>query len=44
MAPEPASGRNALPIPHPAHVGLVTYDAKDPDTAVPREPDLRRLK
>ena len=24
--------RNILPIPHREHVGLTTYDAKDPDT------------
>src|SRR5687767_7704296 len=27
--------RHALPIPDRQHVGLVTYDAKDPDTAFP---------
>src|SRR3954454_17618890 len=31
--------RNALPIPETQHVGLVTYDAKDPDTSfAPIEP------
>ena len=28
-------GRTNLPIPHRPHVGLTTYDAKDPDTAYP---------
>jgi len=28
-------GRQVLPIPDQPHVGLVTYDAKDPDTAFP---------
>jgi len=28
-------GRQVLPIPDQQHVGLVTYDAKDPDTAFP---------
>ena len=27
--------RDILPIPDPQHVGLTTYDAKDPDTAYP---------
>ena len=31
--------RDVLPIPHEAHAGLVTYDAKDPETAfAPIEP------
>jgi hypothetical protein len=25
--------RDALPIPDPQHVGLTTYDAKDPNTS-----------
>lgn len=29
------SGREQLPIPVRPHVGLVTYDAKDPDTSFP---------
>lgn len=28
----PEMARSNLPIPHKPHVGLVTYDAKDPDT------------
>jgi arylsulfatase len=40
-------GRQVLPIPDQPHVGLVTYDAKDPDTAFPpieqrRPPKERR--
>ena len=27
--------RNNLPIPDPQHVGVTTFDAKDPDTAFP---------
>ena len=27
--------RDILPIPDPQHVGLTTYDAKDPDTTYP---------
>jgi hypothetical protein len=27
--------RTVLPIPERAHVGLTTYDAKDPDTSYP---------
>jgi hypothetical protein len=35
----PEIARNNLPIPQRDHVGLVTYDAKDPDTAFdPIEP------
>ena len=34
-------GREILPIPDRPHVGLVTYDAKDPDTSFPEiEPFL----
>src|SRR4051794_20364466 len=33
--------RNALPIPETQHVGLVTYDAKDPDTSFARIEPLR---
>ncbi len=28
-------GRETLPIPDRPHMGLVTYDAKDPDTSFP---------
>ena len=33
--------RHTLPIPDPAHTGLVTYDAKDPDTSFPPIEPLR---
>src|SRR5450631_3057600 len=33
--------RTVLPIPERSHVGLVTYDAKDPDTAFPPITPLR---
>ncbi len=33
--------RSNLPIPHRAHVGLTTYDAKDPDTSYPAIEPLR---
>jgi arylsulfatase A-like enzyme len=33
--------RSVLPIPDPEHVGLTTYDAKDPDTAFPPIEPLR---
>src|SRR5438270_4414845 len=36
---EPA--RSNLPIPHREHVGLTTYDAKDPETAFPPIDQLR---
>ena len=38
---EPEVSRSNLPIPDPAHVGLTTYDAKDPDTAYPPIVPLR---
>ena len=28
-----SSGREILPIPDRQHIGLTTYDAKDPDTS-----------
>jgi arylsulfatase len=34
-------GRHVLPIPDRQHVGLITYDAKDPDTAFPPIKPLR---
>ena len=34
-------GRQVLPIPDQAHVGLTTYDAKDPDTSFPPIVPLR---
>jgi len=33
--------RQVLPIPDQPHAGLVTYDAKDPDTAFPPIEQLR---
>ncbi|MDO3638158.1 arylsulfatase [Mycolicibacterium arseniciresistens] len=33
--------RDILPIPDVAHVGLTTYDAKDPDTSYPPITDVR---
>jgi arylsulfatase A-like enzyme len=33
--------RNVLPIPDRPHVGLTTYDAKDPDTSFPPIRDIR---
>jgi arylsulfatase len=33
--------RSSLPIPHREHVGLTTYDAKDPDTSYPPIEPLR---
>ena len=35
MADRLAARRGNLPIPDRQHLGLVTYDAKDPDTAFP---------
>src|SRR6476659_3079889 len=40
MPPAPISRAN-LPIPDPQHVGLTTYDAKDPDTKFPPIEPLR---
>ena len=34
-AVSPPVRRDILPIPDPQHVGLTTYDAKDPDTTYP---------
>ena len=33
--------RDILPIPDVAHIGLTTYDAKDPDTSYPPIKDVR---
>jgi arylsulfatase A-like enzyme len=33
--PENQQPRDVLPIPDPQHVGVTTYDAKDPDTSYP---------
>jgi arylsulfatase len=37
----PEISRSVLPIPQRGHVGLTTYDAKDPDTAFPPITPLR---
>ncbi|HEV7419531.1 MAG TPA: arylsulfatase [Mycobacterium sp.] len=37
----PVVRRDILPIPDVAHVGLTTYDAKDPDTSYPPIRDIR---
>ena len=36
--------RDILPIPDVAHIGLTTYDAKDPDTSYPPIKDVRRQR
>jgi arylsulfatase A-like enzyme len=41
MAQERAPGRDILPIPDQHHVGLTTYDAKDPNTKFPPITPLR---
>jgi arylsulfatase len=41
MAPSDQVQRTVLPIPDQPHVGLTTYDAKDPDTTYPPIRDLR---
>jgi arylsulfatase len=38
---DPTISRSVLPIPDPQHVGLTTYDAKDPDTSFPPIAPLR---
>src|SRR6476660_1917562 len=41
MADQQSARRGVLPIPDRQHLGLITYDAKDPDTAFPPiEPQL----
>ena len=37
-------GREVLPIPERKHVGLTTYDAKDPETKFPPIRDIRPPK
>ena len=32
---QPPVRRDVLPIPDPQHVGVTTYDARDPDTSYP---------
>jgi hypothetical protein len=38
---QPDVRREVLPIPDVQHVGLTTYDAKDPDTSYPPIRDVR---
>ena len=38
---QPEVRRDILPIPDVPHVGLTTYDAKDPDTSYPPIRDVR---
>jgi len=44
MSSEDKIQRSILPIPDPTHVGLTTYDAKDPDTKFPPIEPLRPPK
>ncbi len=44
MKPEDTIQRNVLPIPDKGRTGLVTYDAKDPDTKYPPIAQLRPPK
>jgi Sulfatase len=41
---QPQVRRDILPIPDVNHVGLTTYDAKDPDTSFPPIRDVRPPK
>ena len=41
MSNQDSARRAILPIPDRAHVGLTTYDAKDPDTKFPPIEPLR---
>lgn len=41
VSPTPPLGREILPIPDPQHVGLTTYDARDPNTKYPPITTLR---
>ena len=42
--PEKNHARTVLPIPDAARTGLITYDAKDPDTKFPPIEQLRPPK
>src|ERR1700720_4119542 len=44
MSSEDKIQRSILPIPDPTHVGLTTYDAKDPNTKFPPIEPLRPPK
>jgi hypothetical protein len=41
MAQDRRAGRDVLPIPDRRYAGLITYDAKDPDSAFPAVEPLR---
>src|SRR5436189_986746 len=41
VEPKGVGARRTLPIPDRQHIGLTTYDAKDPDTAYPPIEPLR---
>jgi arylsulfatase len=41
MSKQENMGREILPIPDRPHTGLITYDAKDPDTSFPPIEPLR---
>jgi hypothetical protein len=41
MGQDGSVGRERLPIPHRPHIGLVTYDAKDPASSFPPIEPLR---
>jgi arylsulfatase len=41
MSKQENMGRGILPIPDRPHPGLITYDAKDPDTSFPPIEPLR---
>jgi hypothetical protein len=44
MSSEDKKHRSHLPIPTPERTGLITYDAKDPDTCFPPIEQLRPPK
>lgn len=44
MSTEDKIQRSVLPIPEVKHVGLTTYDARDPETRFPPIRDLRPPK
>ena len=44
MSSEDKKHRSHLPIPTPERTGLITYDAKDPDTKFPPIEQLRPPK
>src|SRR4030095_13014841 len=44
MGQEEKLGRDILPIPEKKHIGLTTYDAKDPDTKFPPIVEIRPPK